>query len=151
MEEHRIVGNLYLVLYVVSRNTCTSSTLFICKVLLTYNEIISIIFIFVTITDTFYARHLNTAIGNCWSLLNWSACNYGYILKLGLLGSIFVLLRFWTLLLKLPILFIFFSELILIYAEISDVTIAAAVGMTLTEPYVKKTSHWKDLEFLSFK
>lgn len=56
------MGSLCLVLYVVSRNVCTPSTLFICKIFPTYNEIMSVIFIFMTSTDMFYARFLNTAI-----------------------------------------------------------------------------------------
>lgn len=62
MEEYCTVYSLYLVLYVVSRNICTPSTLFICKIFPTYNEIISVIFIFMTSTDMFYAKYLNTAI-----------------------------------------------------------------------------------------
>lgn len=62
MEEHCTVGSLYLVLCVVSRNICTPSTLFICKIFPIYNVIISVIFIFMSSTDKFYARYLNTAI-----------------------------------------------------------------------------------------
>lgn len=62
MEEHCTVGSLYLFFYVVSRNICTSSTLFISKIFPTYNDIILVIFIFMTNTDTFYARYLNTAV-----------------------------------------------------------------------------------------
>lgn len=61
MEECFTVGSLYLVLYVVSRNI-TSSTLFIPKIFPIHNDIILAIFIFMTNSDTFYARYLNTAI-----------------------------------------------------------------------------------------
>lgn len=71
MEEHCTVGILYLVLYVVSRNICTSSTWFISKIFPTYNDGI-VIFIFMTTTDTFYARYLITAI-----------CAIGYNLSIG--------------------------------------------------------------------
>lgn len=52
---------MYLVLYVVGRNICTPSALFMCKIFPTYNKIISM-FNFMTSTDMFYARHLNTSV-----------------------------------------------------------------------------------------